>query len=435
MTCSVLQSNLRTRAYGLRRFTAVTVVAWVSLISFDVGAKTELRADHFVNEVLERHPGPQALAQALKAAQARIGPAGALPDPMLGWAIAPDTVGDEQIGTRQIWQLNQAIPWPGKLGLKRAAAAAASDAQAEDLAALRLQITEKARRAYGQWYFVHQALHINADNQALLRDLEAVANQLYASGRGTQQAVLQAGLREASLKREALELGQQQLTIAATINALRDRPVQTPVGEPVLWPEPPALPTVDVLVDAAWKLQPGLLALGAREQMYERRVRLAKREYFPDLRLNLSQLGTLDPPEKRLQAGISLNVPLNFSRRRQEVDAAQAEVLRSQWAQRDLAAQIAAAVASAYAQAVQSRQTLLLYRRELLPLAEQNLVAAQADWRSGAGDFQAVVDAEQQLLNTRLGAERARVDEWVARAALDRQVADPNLNLFEETRP
>ncbi len=417
------------------RFATVAVLVTAALAPTSALPETGLHAEDLVREVLERHPGPQALAQALDAAQARIGPAGALPDPMLSWAIAPDTIGDERLGTRQIWQLNQAIPWPGKLGLKREAAEAASNAQAQDLATLRLQVTEQARRTFGQWYFVHQALAINADNQALLRDLGEVATQLYASGRGTQQAVLQAGLREASLRRDALELTQRQQAIAATINALRDAPVQTPVGEPLVWAETPAPPPLEKLVTIAHAQQPALQALGAREQMYERRASLARREYFPDLRLNLSHLGTLDPPEKRLQAGISLNLPLNVGRRRQELEAAQADVQRTQWAQRDLAGQIAAAVATAHAQAEQSRQTLALYRSELLPLAEQNFVAAQADWRSGAGDFQAVVDAQQQLLMTRLGAERARVDEWTARAALARQVADPNLNLFEETGP
>lgn len=395
-------------------------------------AAEPLRAEELVREVLDRHPGTQALTQALAAAQARIAPAGALPDPMLSWALAPETFGDERLGTRQIWQLNQTIPWPGKLSLKRHAASAAAEGEEQDLAALRLQIAEQARLAFGQWHFVHQALAINKDNQALLRELEDVATQLYASGRGSQQAVLQAGLRGASLRHDALELMQRKQSIAATINALRSQPMQTAIGPPAEWPEPSPSAELTVLIDLALTHQPALQALGAREQINQHRADLAEREYFPDLRLNISHVGTLDPAEKRLQAGVSLNLPLNFSRRRQEVEAARAEVQWIHWAKQDLANQIAAAVSTAHAQRQQSLQTLALYREELLPLAEQNLVAAQADWRSGAGDFLAVVDAEQQLLTTRLGIERARMGEWTARAALARQVAAPHNNLFDE---
>jgi len=420
----------------IRLIVGLALATLVNLCGAADGAEQHmLGGEELVREVLARHPGPQALAQALAAAEARVGPAGALPDPVLGWAVAPETIDDEDLGTRQIWQISQAIPWPGKLDLKREAAQAASQAQAMDLESLRLQVVEQARRQFGQWYLVHQALAINADDQALLRELGEVATQLYASGRGTQQAVLQAGLREVSLRREALELVKRQRTIAATINALRDQPVETPLGAPASWPEPPGLPPLAVLIETAQARQPALQALDARERMYAHRAELAQRDRMPDLRLNLSHLGTLDPPEKRLQAGVSLNLPLNFNRRRQEVEAARADVQRAHWAQRDLSGQVAAAVAGAHAQVQQSRQTLALYRNELLPLARQNLAAAQADWQTGAGDFQAVVDAQQQLLETRLGVERARVEEWTARAALATQVADSNLHLFQETGP
>lgn len=398
-------------------------------------AQPLLNADALVRDVLERHPGQQALAQASVAAQARIGAAGAWPDAMLSWAVAPQTVADERFGTRENWQFSQPIPWPGKRAAQRDVAEAASAVQALDLASLQLQVAQDARVLFGRWYWVHQALAINAANQDVLGELRDVATQRYASGQGTQQAVLQAELRRASLRRESLSLSQAKLSARAAINALLDRPVDTPLAPPQAWAEPSDLPSLARLLSAAQSHQPALQALDARESQYEHAVALAKRESFPDLRLNLSHMGTLDPPEKRFQAGISVNLPFNFSRRRSQVQAAEADVQSVRWAQRDLAGQIAAAVADAYAQVEQSRQTIDLYRAELLPLATQNLAAARADWRSGAGDFQAVIDAEQQLLDTQLGAERAKVEEWSARAVLARQVADPSLNLFAESQP
>lgn len=407
----------------------------LSMVARSVSAQAQLDADTLVREVLQRHPGQHALSQAVSAAAARIDVAGALPDPMLSWSAAPHTVGDQRLGTRHNWQLSQSMPWPGKLGLAREAAVAAHQMQAHDLASLQLQVAEQTRQYFGQWYWVDQALAINAANQALLGELSAVATQRYASGQGTQQAVLQAELRQANLQRENLQLEQRKHSVQAAINALRDRPFDAPLAAPQPWLEPPALPPLAALVASAQRHQPALKALDAREQQSRQQLALAQRDSLPDLRLNLAHVGTMDPAEKRLQAGISLNLPLNFARRRHQVDAAEAQIQQARWAQRDVAAQLAAAVAQAYSQVQQARQTIALYQFDLLPLAEQNLSAARADWRSGAGDFQAVIDAEQQLLATRLGIQRARVDEWSARATLARQVADPDLNLFEETQP
>lgn len=400
-----------------------------------LATQPRVSAQALVTEVLQRNSQAQALAAALSASRLRIDPAGAWPDPMLSWAVAPDTLGDEVLGTRQNWALNQPLPWPGKRGLRRRAALAGSEGMRHDLDGLRLQVSLQARQLYARWYYLHRALAINADNQRLLADLAAVARQIYATGQGSQQAVLQAELRRASLRQSALSLEQQKTVIREAINHLRDRPVGTTLAEPDELGRIAHVPPLDDVLDAAIKAQPQLLALKAREQGLEYKADLARREFYPDLRLQISHLGTMDPPEKRLQAGLALQLPLNFSRRRDELQAAQADLRELQWQYRDRLAELSAELAASHSALTQALQTLELFETELLPLAEQNLVAAQADWRSGEGSFQIVVDAEQQLLDMRLGAERTRVDEWNARAALARLAADPKLNLFEENQP
>ena len=404
---------------------------WASTVS----ASQHLNSENLIAEVLQRHPGAQALQQAVRAAEARVGAAGRWPDPQLNWMLAPNTIGDDELGTRQVWQLAQTVPWPGKLGLQRDVARSASQIQGMDLASLRLRIAEQVRLHYGQWYLIHQSLAINADEQVLLTELASVATQHYASGRGTQQAVLQAQLRGANLRRESLQLQQRKRSLLALINALREREVDAALAPPQPWSAGPPLPPLQVLIARAQAMQPALQTLQTQQQMLQQRASLVERDSWPDVRVSLGHVGTMDPVEKRLQAGISLNLPLNFARRRHELEAARAEAQKAGWAQRDLAGQTAAAVASAHARVMQARETLALYDAELLPLARQSLAAARADWRSGAGDFQAVIEAEQQLLDTRLGAERTRVEEWNARAALARQVADPNVNIFVEGQP
>jgi len=62
---------------------------------------------------------------------------------------------------------------------------------------------------------------------------------------------------------------------------------------------------------------------------------------------------------------------------------------------------------------------LALYRQKLLPLAAENLQAAQTDYEAGAGDFLTLLSAEQNLLRTELTATQARADYYRRLAMLE----------------
>jgi outer membrane protein TolC len=66
-----------------------------------------------------------------------------------------------------------------------------------------------------------------------------------------------------------------------------------------------------------------------------------------------------------------------------------------------------------------------VYIRRLVPLAQDNLDAARADYRAGAGPFITVIDAERQQLRTEDGLVRARADYLRRLAELERWVGAP----------
>jgi len=63
----------------------------------------------------------------------------------------------------------------------------------------------------------------------------------------------------------------------------------------------------------------------------------------------------------------------------------------------------------------------------LLPLAEETLAAAQADYESSRGDFLSLINAEKQLITTRLNNERTLSDYHRRLAKLEQTVGGSNI--------
>ncbi len=378
-----------------------------------------LDAETLADLVVERNPGVAALEAALQAANSAIEPAGALDDPMLSYTIAPETIGSE-MGDRHSVAFSQALPWPGVLEQRTAIAQSERDAASESMAGLKLQVRSAALSAYANWYFVHRSLAFNAANQQLMSELISVAATTYSAGRGAQQDVVGAQLRQVELAQEALLLQRQRSEVAAQLRGLLAVDASVVIPPPGSAGQAVDMPDEASLVAQAMQNNPRLKSMRHQLQAFASRVNLAEKDFYPNFKLNAAYLGTMDPREKRSQLGVAINLPLNRSRRRAEVDRRQAEQLAWQFRIDDEIALLRSRLGELHARWQQSQQTVQLLQDQLIPLAEQNLSATRSDYGSGNGDFRAVIDAETRLLKTETMLARSQADRWVAQAEIER---------------
>lgn len=373
-----------------------------------------------MQRVLQDNPGIETMRAAADAAHADIESAGALDDPMLSYAAAPRTAGGPRQGLNQNVQISQTLPWPGTLRLRtRAASANAASADA-DIQDLRLRLSARARAAYAQWFYVHRALRINAENQSLVKRLHGVAETSYASGQSPQQDVLQAQVEQVRLRNQALELERLQRTVQAQINALQNRAADTPVAEPEGLPKARALPRYASLRDAALSRYPKLQSLDALIDASEDRLELARKNRYPHFKLMAGYNSLWDAPDKRLVIGVSINLPFGANHSG-EISTARARVRQAQAALVDARSRLLGDLDQAYVTVEQARSSIQLYREQLLPLARLNLQAAEADYSNGTGDFLKLITAERQYLAVQLELARTRADFYTQWASLDYQ--------------
>jgi cobalt-zinc-cadmium efflux system outer membrane protein len=170
--------------------------------------------DQLVDQALEVSPRIRAARARLEAAQAAVGPAGTLPDPMLMAGIMNQPLGgseaeDMTAMTMRTVGVGQTLPFPGKLALQRRVAeaeVAAAEAQRE---AARWAVVEEVRGAYYDLAFFDTALEV-VRNERLLANFVRVTEARYGVGTGAQADVLKARVEAARLAEEAVALTEQR---------------------------------------------------------------------------------------------------------------------------------------------------------------------------------------------------------------------------------
>lgn len=378
-----------------------------------------LTSQGLVAAVLRRNPSLEAQRAAMSAAAARIRTAGALEDPMLTVGVAPRTIGNA-VGTREDVEVSQAVPWWGTRPARAAEARAMADAATEDVQSLALRLRAVAQSAFADWRYVHAALEVNHHHQVLYTELRESARARFASGLAPQQDVLQADVERTMLRQEALELSQQQLAIQASINALLNRPADSPVPSPGALPAVTDLPPLAALESFALQRHPDVRHLQFQERAASEQLTLAEKARYPSVALNVGYNSMWDNPVQRPMVGVSINVPLDQEKRRAEIDAARANSHRAHASLADLSAHLGGDLTTAYGAVKEAQQSLALYRDELVPLADSTLSVTRSEYAAGRSDFLNVINAEHGWFDAELGLARTEAEYFKRLAELGR---------------
>ncbi len=391
-----------------------------------------LEREQLIAAVLAGNASIDALEAAEQAAVLRIEPAGALDDPMLSTSIAPRQFdGGGEMDRSFSLELSQNLPWPGKRTDREAVARAESRVAGAQIESRKLRLRELAASAWAEWAFVEQALAINAEHQQLLEELRSTAESQYAAGHGGQQDVLQAEMERRVLQKQAIELERQRAELRARINSLLNRSPDAPLPTPAALPRPHSPQPYERLATLARRGHPELKRIEHRIGGRKSRVDLAEKAFYPDFRVSAGYNSMWNDPRHRPMIGLSINLPLDQSKRRAELNAARAEARESEWQLIDQRSRLLAELEGARAATSESLQSYALYRDDLLPLARDSLDAAIADYTAGRSDFINIISAERQQLATALGLVRALADYHRRMAALERTVGQP---LLQENR-
>ena len=402
-------------------------------------APDTLRLDAVLDAVYAGNPTLAAARLDARALARRGDQVSALPDPTASVMVAPYPILTARGTQRSQWRVEQMLPWPGTLGLRRDAADAAAEAARLGADATALDLARDATRAYADLVRTQEAADVVRSFQARLDAFAEAAAVRYEVGRGPQGAILQVQLERQRLDERLIELDRQRDAAVQVLARVLDRPGLT-VGR-VVTPTA-ALPDADDLDALALDLRPEVAAAQARVAQAEVDVVLARQAYYPDLGVGVvyTDIAPADAPptatgRDALGLMASVRIPLGRDRLRAGVQEAE---LRQQAARVRLDATrtaIQTDLADALSDARRAAEAVALYRDTLLPLSLTTVESALAGYTTGTVDFLAFLDAERARFQVQLGLVDARARLLDAAADLARAVGLTTPDAFDGSTP
>lgn len=373
--------------------------------------------------LLANNPDLQAMQAEAEAAQARIYPAGAMPDPMASvelQGIDPDrpTLLPNNVGSTT-YSLKQPIPLWGKRGLAREIAGQQANAAQLEREATALNLLAQAEQAYVRYWHARESVLVVDRLIQLLGQVEEVARVRYSLGVAAQQDSIRAQVARTTMQRERIERLAVRREAAAMLNAVLGRPADAPLAEPASEPVLglPAGSLAHALAGLENAQHPALQARLAVAAAADTAAQLQRRQRFPDITLGVGVMqrdDRVDSLEVMLEVEIPLQQRARREREREAVLMGDAARSRVQAMRNDLQGQLG----QAWAQADSARDQRQLIEQTLIPQSQANFESALASYRVGDVDFGTLLEALEAWQGADLSRVDVRRDEFLGAAAV-----------------
>jgi outer membrane protein TolC len=383
----------------------------------------------------EHNPELRARKFEAEAAQERVEPAAALPDPKIQVelldftnAMTPSqapSLRPGDVGTTRYRAL-QSLPFPGKRGL-RGEIAATQAAQSDAMyGATVVNVERQIKAAYARYFQAVGQARILRETLSLVEAVERLVVTRYRVGLVPQQDALQAQSEITSLKIDLVESERSRRDATVKLNALLPREANAPLAEPLRLASGQRDRELRELFTLAKERSPELAQERHALTAAEKGRTLTYLERFPDFTLALTDNRTRPEVGPRTwDFMVEINIPLQQSSRRAQereaerrLDAARERVAA---AEANLNGRLGETLAALEA----SRDKSRLLRETLLPQARATLDAAQAAYETGRVNFNTLIDAARQTLRVRFSLLDAEVDTSIRCAELEQLVGEP----------
>jgi cobalt-zinc-cadmium efflux system outer membrane protein len=409
-----------------RRLQALLGAMFAALAQIAAAEELGASLDGLLAYAREHNPELRMRALEAQAAHAGVGAASAFPDPVFmlelmditnagtsrSASILPGEVGASR------YLLTQTLPFFGKRALRGDVArhqAAQNDAQRD---ATWLEVENQIKAGYVRYYQAVRQAAILDETRELYESLERLTATRYGVGLVPQQDVVRAQSEITAIKVDLIEAEQRRREAIASLNALLPRATDAPLAQPVRLPMPAVKPTLSGLRQAAFEHTPEL----AREQAGIAAARssqmLTLRDRYPDVDLGVRDTRPRDGLET-WDLVLQVAIPLQQSARRDREAEAGHRLEAAQASLEAARARIDARLGVSYAAFESSQDKARLLRGTLLPQAEATLKAAEAGYETGKVDFNTLIEAQRQILRTRLALLDAEVETFLRLAELE----------------
>jgi outer membrane protein TolC len=370
---------------------------WITALALFAGAAEPAKLKEFIAAALARNPEILAAQKRYEAALQRPAQESSLPDPRLsfGYASNGGPLPGQGLGSHPTSNIgitvSQEIPYPGKLKLRGDIAAKEAGAEFQQYLAVQLNVRSRVVQAYHMLHHTYAMVDILNQGKELMTRAIGVSEVRYSAGKAAQQDIFKAQTQLSILETRIIQMLQDRRTAEAELNALLNRPPDSPIGIPEDTDPPPLSLTVDELLARASETAPGL---GRDRKMIERgelAVNLARKEFHADYTVSAGYYNMGSMPAM-YEARVEIPLHLHSASRQRPALNEQVQLLSEARHNFEAAEQnLQYRVREAYAAAETAFRLRQLYSDTILPQSSLTIESSLASYETGATDFLSVL--------------------------------------------
>ncbi len=385
------------------------IISMISTIQAKEGIYT---LDSLIELAQDHNPELKAMHYSERSARNSARAAGSLPDPNLtlgilnlphnSLALDETPMSGIKIG------LSQSIPWFSKLSAQGQIAGLKADYLSLNLAGQSNKITRLVKENYYEFLYWTEAEELIDKNLELTLSLAEVAETRYGNGLGSAQDFLRARTMHSRLENRKQQILQQRLSALFNLRWLIDDTTLTlnriAAGQPLM-----AGVAVENVDNIGITDNPTLSAASIQISIADRKLSLAKAEYWPNITLGFDYTIRQDVPmdpirgEDFISARVGFSLPLYFFSKQKHSN-------RSALLALDAAREQKHAVENQLNKLLSDTQSALKtamasidrYDNSILPQATAAFEAARVAYEVGQVDFNALLTAQLDLLEIEL---------------------------------
>ena len=412
----------------------VAFVVWWSGVALaqtppaDLGATLQGLLDY----AHTRQPELRLMQYEADAAVQRIGPAGALADPMFladlrdldnRGSSSPNLLPGRVGSTR--YQVRQSFPSWGKRDARRDTAQAQADEAARRVEATWAELSTRIKTAFARYQQTTASLVQLREILDLITRLEAVAQVRYAGGLAAQQDVIRAQVERTGMQSDIAALESELPGLRARINGLLARPSDAPLAQPRGEADLPSLARIN-----AAALRERVLARNPQLQAEDARIRAAERNKdavfanrYPEFTFGVTPIQMRNRIAE-WELMFEINIPLQQGTRRSNEREALSMIAAAQARREAFANEALAQLGENLAALEAARRVEAITRTSLVPQTELTLLAALNGYETGKVDFATVLEAQRQIRQARLTLIRTYADARMKQAEIERLLGE-----------
>ena len=303
-------------------------------------------------------------------------------------------LGVETNGSEQMYFIYQMLPFPGKLSLRGKVAENESKIIEQELNSKIREVVAMVKKTYWNYWLINKIIEIYHENIDLMKRFLNIANTQYAIGKVTQTDVLKANTELALMENMLVMFEQEKASTQAELNALLNRPPDTPLGKPEKPEKKEIKYTYEEIENIALKNSP---EIKAKEYLYQRNISalsLSKREWYPDIMAGLKIDNMFN---RTFMAQIS--VPLYYKKQFSIVEMSKKEKDMSEWDLQATKINTLKQLKNLWSKYESVKKSILTYETIILPLAKQTLEITEAGYRVGKNNFLDLLDSQRKYLD------------------------------------